>query len=119
MSTHVRSSIFVILMLSSCIDYLYHEAANFKCVSPGQIGINLAASWYEPKISTDLEVNEAAERAFQFHLGWFAEPILLTGDYPQVMKQYIANTSMSEEVSHRLPTFTNNESQIVKGNLLN
>jgi lactase-phlorizin hydrolase len=28
---------------------------------------------------------DAAEREMQFNIGWFAHPILINGDYPQVM----------------------------------
>ena len=89
----------------------------FSChvVLSGKVGINLAASWYQPKTSSEPEVSKAVERAFQFQLGWFAEPILLTGDYPNVMKKQIANKSMTQGVPNRVPVFTDKEKKIVKG----
>ena len=84
-------------------------------ISSGKIGINLAASWYQPKKSTDPEVGDAVERAFQFELGWFAEPILLTGDYPDVMKRQIENKSKVQKVPNRLPGFSGKEKAMVKG----
>ena len=83
----------------------------------GKIGINLAASWYKPKKATEPEVSDAIERAFQFELGWFAEPILLTGDYPDVMKQQIANKSRVQGVYNRLPAFSETQKRTIKGTL--
>ena len=81
----------------------------------GKVGINLAASWYQPKKPTEPEVSEAVERAFQFELGWFAEPILLTGDYPTVMKSQITTKSLRQGMLSRLPTFSALEKEMIKG----
>ena len=58
----------------------------------------------------------AAERALQFKLGWFANPIFGNGDYPAVMKQVVAKKSATEgrNVS-RLPAFTDEEIRMNKG----
>ena len=81
----------------------------------GKIGINLAASWYQPKKLTEPNVDKAVNRAMQFELGWFAEPILLTGDYPAVMKDQIARKSQAQGVAYRLPQFTDQEKGDIKG----
>ena len=80
----------------------------------GKIGINLAASWYQPKKLTEPNVDKAVDRAMQFELGWFAEPILLTGDYPIVMKDQIAMKSQAQGVANRL-RFTDQEKRDIKG----
>ena len=86
-------------------------------ISSGKIGINLAASWYQPKKSTEPEVGDAVERAFQFELGWFADPILLTGDYPDMMKRQIASKSRIQKVPNRLPVFSSKDKAMIKGKL--
>jgi hypothetical protein len=35
---------------------------------------------------------EAANTLQQFQVGWFANPILNNGDYPEVMKQKVTKT---------------------------
>lgn len=58
---------------------------------PGLVGISLTADWGEPVDVTNQRDIEAAERYIQFYLGWFATP-LFSGDYPQVMKDYIGGS---------------------------
>ncbi|MCI4393090.1 hypothetical protein PGIGA_G00153480 [Pangasianodon gigas] len=54
----------------------------------GMVGISLSTDWGEPVDITNQRDIEAADRYMQFYLGWFAAP-LFSGDYPQVMKEYI------------------------------
>ncbi|EFJ31690.1 hypothetical protein SELMODRAFT_169039 [Selaginella moellendorffii] len=80
---------------------LSHAAAvriyrtKYKARQGGTIGITLNSFWYEP-LSNSTNNIAAAQRALDFELGWFLDPIVY-GDYPAVMRDY---------VGHRLPMFT-------------
>lgn len=51
------------------------------------IGISLNGDWAEPSDEISPADWWASDRAMQFRLGWFANPIFGDGDYPAVMKQ--------------------------------
>lgn len=70
----------------------------------GQIGMSNNCDWREPLTDSE-EDKEAAERALQFFLAWFADPVY-KGDYPAVMK---------ERLGDRLPSFSLEEQQMIKG----
>ncbi|MEW6234699.1 MAG: GH1 family beta-glucosidase [Candidatus Omnitrophota bacterium] len=70
----------------------------------GVIGIANNCDWREPL--TDSESDKlAAQRAVEFFLGWFADPIYL-GDYPE---------SMKSRVGCRLPRFSEKDKELVIG----
>ena len=82
----------------------------------GKVGITLNTDWQVPKNPNDPADLEAAERAEQFRLGWFANPIFGNGDYPGVMRSQIDSRSKAENLSEsRLPKFTEEEKQVIKG----
>ena len=82
----------------------------------GVIGITLSHVNGIPKDPTSLADIEAAERFNQFSLGWWANPIFGTGDYPDIMKWQIGNKSIEQGINKsRLPTFTDEEKTLIKG----
>ncbi|XP_004490615.1 beta-glucosidase 13-like [Cicer arietinum] len=73
-------------------------------VQKGLIGIAIQSYWFVP-FSNSKSDEKAAERALDFLLGWFMEP-LTTGNYPQHMRSLIGR---------RLPMFSKEQSRILNG----
>ncbi|KAL4223031.1 hypothetical protein ACF0H5_016509 [Mactra antiquata] len=81
----------------------------------GRVGITLDCDWKEPATTGAMD-RYAAERALQFKLGWFANPIYGNGDYPAEMKHSVAKKSRDQGLSKsRLPEFTEEEKKMNKG----
>ncbi|KAF2315007.1 hypothetical protein GH714_037519 [Hevea brasiliensis] len=70
----------------------------------GVIGVTLYALWLVP-LTNSTEDETAAQRAMDFLIGWFVNPLVF-GDYPEVMKK---------NAGSRLPVLTDQESKLVKG----
>ncbi|XP_039124955.1 beta-glucosidase 13-like isoform X1 [Dioscorea cayenensis subsp. rotundata] len=81
---------------------LYRE--KFQDNQRGEIGISLPSPWMKP-LTNSIENIQARERGLEFMLGWFMEP-LVHGDYPFIMKALVRD---------RLPSFTEEESKMIKG----
>ena len=84
--------------------------------STGEVGITLNVHFNDPKDPEDPTHVEASERRMQFDLGWFANPIFGSGDYPQVMRDMVATKSALQGYPQsRLPEFTEEEIEYIKG----
>ena len=76
----------------------------FQAKQNGIIGITNNCDWREPLTDSEKD-KQAAQRALEFYLGWYADPIYF-GDYPQ---------SMKDRVKERLPKFTDDDIALIKG----
>ncbi|CAM8958245.1 unnamed protein product [Rhodiola kirilowii] len=76
----------------------YQESQN------GEIGVSHASHWFVPYSDTEVD-RKAAERKLDFMFGWFMEPMTY-GKYPSIMRQL---------VGARLPNFTKEQSEMLKG----
>ncbi|XP_023530952.1 beta-glucosidase 12-like [Cucurbita pepo subsp. pepo] len=81
---------------------LYRE--KYQKSQKGLIGITLVSHWFVP-VSNARKQRKAAYRALDFMLGWFMNPLTF-GDYPKSMKSLVGK---------RLPNFTKEQSELVKG----
>ena len=83
-----------------------HYRNRYQLDQGGIIGITLNLDWAEPLRNTSADIS-AAERRNEFGLAWFGDPIFF-GAYPQ---------SMIDLVGSRLPEFTADEVQLIKGSV--
>ncbi|CAK7331827.1 unnamed protein product [Dovyalis caffra] len=83
---------------------LYKE--QYQAIQKGQIGITIVSHWFIPKFNTSAN-RVAVSRALDFMFGWFARPITF-GDYPESMRSLVGS---------RLPKFTKEQSEMLKGSL--
>ncbi|KAK9161571.1 hypothetical protein Syun_007912 [Stephania yunnanensis] len=72
----------------------------------GLIGLNLYAFSCVPMTNSIADA-EATKRAMDFYTGWEMDPLVF-GDYPEAMKKTVGS---------RMPSFTANESKLVKGSV--
>lgn len=90
----------ILLSHAYAVDVYRKEFAGQK----GLIGITNNCDWREP-LTNEPKDQQAAERALEFFLAWFADPIY-KGDYPE---------SMRDRVQDRLPEFSQEERDLLVG----
>ncbi|KAF4788169.1 Lactase-phlorizin hydrolase [Turdus rufiventris] len=103
-----------ILKAHAKVWHLYND--KYRSRQLGKVGLVLNSDWAEPKTPSSSEDVRAAERYLQFMLGWFAHPVFVNGDYPDILKAQIqeVNQQCSTTVA-QLPVFTEEEKTLVKG----
>uniref|UniRef100_H2YY85 beta-glucosidase n=1 Tax=Ciona savignyi TaxID=51511 RepID=H2YY85_CIOSA len=88
----------------------------YKAVQNGEVGITCNSDWSEPRNQYRQVDYDATNRVMQFFLGWFMHPIWVNGDYPDVMKEYVAKRSAAQgEATSRLPELTTQEKSLIFG----
>ncbi|NWI54919.1 LPH hydrolase, partial [Calyptomena viridis] len=103
-----------ILKAHAKVWHLYND--KYRSQQLGKVGLVLNSDWAEPKTPTSSEDVRASDRYLQFMLGWFAHPIFVNGDYPDILKAQIqeVNQQCSTTVA-QLPVFTEEEKSWVRG----
>lgn len=91
-----------ILLAHSAVVHLYRE--KYKAGQRGFVGFNVYFFWIVPYANSKEDIM-ATQRANDFLIGWFINPLVF-GDYPEIVKK---------SVGERLPTFSRYESERVKG----
>nr|BAO04173.1 hypothetical protein [Delphinium grandiflorum] len=81
---------------------LYRD--KYQARQKGLIGLSVYSFWCIPFTNSTADV-KAANRAMDFYSGWAMNPLVF-GDYPEIMKT---------NVGSRLPSFTKDESKLLKG----
>lgn len=61
-----------------------------------QVSLVLHMDWVEPAFSFSREDVEPAKRVLDFSVGWFAEPIFGSGDYPLGMRSWLRQLNSLE-----------------------
>ncbi|XP_024009497.1 beta-glucosidase 3 [Eutrema salsugineum] len=89
------------LLAHASVARLYKQ--KYKEKQNGSVGITCFAHWMVPFTSSE-EDNIATQRAKDFSLGWVMHPLVF-GDYPEAMKNIVGK---------RLPSFSKEESDLVK-----
>ncbi|XP_015724338.1 lactase-phlorizin hydrolase [Coturnix japonica] len=103
-----------ILKAHAKVWHLYND--RYRSQQQGRVGLVLNSDWAEPQTPANSEDVKASERYLQFMLGWFAHPVFVNGDYPDILKAQIQeiNQQCSTTVA-QLPVFTEEEKTWVKG----
>ncbi|TDG99710.1 hypothetical protein EPR50_G00197820 [Perca flavescens] len=87
----------------------------YRTKQKGAVSLAFNSDWLEPLNAGCTEDIAATERYFAFTLGWFAWPVFVTGDYPELMRSAIDAQSKKTGCSgsSRLPSFSKDEPAIL------
>nr|XP_018900399.1 PREDICTED: myrosinase 1-like isoform X1 [Bemisia tabaci] len=104
-------SVHHILLSHAKVYHMYDK--QFRPHQHGKMGISLDTFFYRPQTPAE---EEARDRLLQFHIGWIANPIFGTGDYPEVVRRIVDENSKKEgRLNSRLPRFSDQEIRDLKG----
>lgn len=112
----LRSSVYKVayIMLLAHAKAWHTYDQQFRTSQQGKVSLILNVQWGEPKSNTQAD-KDAAERSLEWWLGWFAHPVFVNGDWPDIMKKTVKEKSDAKGIPNRLPEFTEPEKQLIKG----
>nr|XP_046236445.1 cytosolic beta-glucosidase [Scatophagus argus] len=89
--------------------------SSYRTKQKGAVSLAINSDWLEPSRAGSTEDIAATERCLAFTLGWFAWPVFVTGDYPEIMRSSIdaQHKKLGYSGSSRLPSFSNDEPAIL------
>nr|XP_060626823.1 klotho isoform X1 [Anolis sagrei ordinatus] len=93
--------------------HLYDK--KFRRTQKGKISIAFHANWVEPACPFSENDGSAANRVLEFDIGWLAEPIFKSGDYPDLMRQWLQHKNSLGFYGPHLPYFTEEEKRLIRG----
>ncbi|CRL03447.1 CLUMA_CG016473, isoform A [Clunio marinus] len=101
------------LLIAHAKAYRLYREKYFKMFG-GEVGITLESPYYIPKDSSVSDKDH--QRALQYRLGWFANPLFGTGGYPHVMIDEINERSKVEgRPFSRLPQMSEEVKKLILG----
>ncbi|TVU19020.1 hypothetical protein EJB05_35145 [Eragrostis curvula] len=90
------------ILAHAAVVKLYRE--KYQATQKGVVGMNVYSFWNYPFSQSPADL-EATQRSLDFMIGWIVNP-LVYGDYPEIMKKVVGS---------RLPSFTKEQSDIIRG----
>lgn len=89
--------------------------ALYRAEQSGAVSLAVNSDWFEPLRAGCGEDQAATERCLAFTLGWFAWPVFVSGDYPEVMRSAVDAQSrkLGHHGSSRLPRFSADEPPVL------
>ncbi|XP_053564431.1 klotho [Bombina bombina] len=87
----------------------------FRRSQRGKISIALQADWVEPATPFSQNDKETSKRTLEFDIGRLADPIFLSGDYPQVMRDWLTQRNSLDLFDFHVPSFTDEEKNMIRG----
>ncbi|MEE6472490.1 hypothetical protein FKM82_009623 [Ascaphus truei] len=88
---------------------------DFRSSQKGKISIALQADWVEPASPFSYNDKATSKRILEFDIGWLADPIFLSGDYPPVMRDWLTQRNSLDLFDFHLPYFTEDEKEMIRG----
>ncbi|XP_068124189.1 beta-klotho [Hyperolius riggenbachi] len=101
------------LIAHAAVWHLYDQ--KYRSLQHGHVSLSLHADWAEPANPFLQSHTAAAERFLQFDIGWVAEPVFGSGDYPPLVRQHIRNKNQKGMSRSFLPNFTEEEKKQLRG----
>ncbi|KAG7484428.1 hypothetical protein MATL_G00049280 [Megalops atlanticus] len=88
---------------------------DFRKDQGGKVSLTLHTDWVEPAYSFNRNDLVPANRVLDFRIGWFAEPIFGSGDYPPGMRSWLQQRNTLDLFSYHLPVFSEKDRKLVRG----